>query len=337
MTPSTLAFGLFFSFLATAAPTALWIGIAWRCDRYEREPAPLLIASFLWGAIPAVILALVFETLFGIEGDGAGASLAREVAAASAIAPVAEELAKAAGLLLIWLIWRIEYDGVLDGILYGALVGFGFAVTENLFYFMAALGEGGWGQWGVTVFLRSVVFGLNHAFFTAFTGAALGAAHLIRSRLGRWLAAALGLGAAIVAHGVHNFGVSVTSVSILGLGLSLIGDAGGVLLVVLIIWLAQRQEQHWLRIELADEVGKLLEPAEHQALQTVKGRWQMLAQARKQGGMKALAATAHFQETATELAFRKHRARVRGPDVRLEQEIAELGARLATRRAQLGV
>jgi RsiW-degrading membrane proteinase PrsW (M82 family) len=51
MTPSTLAFGLFFSFLATAAPTALWIGIAWRCDRYEREPAPLLIASFLWGAI----------------------------------------------------------------------------------------------------------------------------------------------------------------------------------------------------------------------------------------------------------------------------------------------
>jgi hypothetical protein len=140
----------------------------------------------------------------------------------------------------------------------------------------------------------------------------------------------------VAAHAVHNFGVSITSVTALGFGLSLIGDAGGVLLVALIIWLAGRQELRWLRSELADEVGRLLTAEEYQALQSTRGRWQMLAAARKVGGLSAMRVAARFQEVATELAFRKRRFRAFGAGNGLAEEIRRLGEGLVDARARLG-
>ena len=58
----------------------------------------------------------------------------------SLTAPVVEELLKGAGLVLLYLIVRDEVDDMMDGFVYGALCGLGFAVVEDVVYFMAGFG-----------------------------------------------------------------------------------------------------------------------------------------------------------------------------------------------------
>ena len=329
--------GLLFSLAAAIVPTAFWSLLVWSFDRYEREPLPLAIAAFLWGALPAALLAMLVEAALAGLLRIAPQDLGGQVLSGSGTTPVIEELAKAAALFLLLLLWPDEIDDTLDGILYGALVGFGFAMTENLLYFVATLLQGNWGQWGSLLFLRSIVFGLNHAFFTAFTGAALGYGRLIISRRRRNGLLLLGLGAAILAHALHNLGTSLYDISALGLLLSLASDAGGVLLIGVMIWLALQQERRWLRNELADEVGLTLTTADYESLLTLRGRWGVLTAARRAGGLAAARLTGQFQQQATELAFYKHRVRVRGADDRALKRIADLTHRLADLRSRLMV
>ena len=63
--------------------------------------------------------------------------------AAAIVAPVDEELYKGAGLVIIYLMARSEFDSVMDGLVYGAMIGLGFQVVENVQYFMLAAGESG--------------------------------------------------------------------------------------------------------------------------------------------------------------------------------------------------
>ncbi len=213
--------------------------------------------------------------------------------------------------------------------MYGALIGFGFAMTENLLYFMGALFDGGWAGWGATVFLRSVVFGFNHAFFTAFTGAGLGYARAAASRFGRYGVPVVGLAVAIFVHALHNLGASLAQVSAGALLLSVFNAFTGVLLVVTMIGLSLRQQQRTIRSELRDEVGDWLSAEQHEALASAAGRRAMTGVARQQGGQAAVRRTRLFQELATELALRKqHRAARRREDVKLAQQVAGLRVRL---------
>ena len=132
-------------------------------------------------------------------------------------------------LALWWLFtWmRHEFDGVLDGLIYGALIGFGFAMTENFFYFIGAFDEGGFVNLTAVIILRSVVFGLNHAFYTSLTGIGFGLARSARSRAVRLVWIAAGLSAAILVHSLHNLGATFASISLAGFALSLAIAAGG--------------------------------------------------------------------------------------------------------------
>src|SRR5690348_7221869 len=174
------------------APALIYILIIWWLDRYEKEPVSLAVLAFVWGAVPAILLALIFEVLLGIPLSFAGP--VSEIGEASIIAPIVEESAKGAILFVLFLAYRHEFDDVLDGILYGALVGLGFSVVENVVYGLRfaypdglqASGDpmldaviGGW-------FLRSGIFGLNHAFFTSITGATLGYIRANPQRRSRW-------------------------------------------------------------------------------------------------------------------------------------------------------
>src|SRR5258706_13058636 len=47
--------------LAAALPTAVYSLLLWWLDRYEKEPLPLILAAFLWGALPAFALAGLLE------------------------------------------------------------------------------------------------------------------------------------------------------------------------------------------------------------------------------------------------------------------------------------
>ncbi len=145
-----------------------------------------------------------------------GASTGEYVAATFG-APVVEETMK--GLVLFGLLWRRrdEIDGPTDGVIYAAMVGLGFAMVENVGYYINAIvtpERGGIALLGYTFVLRGVVSPLLHPIFTSMTG--LGVAYAASRPRGaasaKW-AVLLGWLAAVVLHGTWN-------------GLSLFGTAG---------------------------------------------------------------------------------------------------------------
>ncbi|HEY63431.1 MAG TPA: PrsW family intramembrane metalloprotease, partial [Caldilineae bacterium] len=216
-------------------------------------------------------------------------------------------------------------DDVLDGIVYGALVGLGFAMTENVFYFMSILLDDGWGAWSLAIFLRSVIFGFNHAFFTSLVGIGLGLARTVRSREVRWGAPVVALGAAIVFHAVHNAGASLASLNCLAMGVSLLADWGGFWIVVAIIILSWRQERRWIWEYLADE--GISESDRRAAL---SARWRSRVWLRRPRGSRAAwrSAGEDYYQLLAELAFRKRRLARLGDEPGLREDIARLRAQI---------
>ena len=248
MSDSTL---LITSIIAAIIPTIIYIAIIYWFDRYEKEPWWLLVAAFLWGAIPSIIVAFIFNTILSIPvyllaGEGIADALS-----ASLIAPPVEETVKGLALLMILLIWRHEIDSPLDGIIYGAMVGMGFAMVENVYYFVNVFNEAGTEAWSINIFMRGVIFGLNHALFTSMTGLGIGIARMSTNGLVKFGAPILGWMMAMFLHFLHNAAVSTGTLLCF---LALIFDWGGVLLTLAIILWAVLQERQWLKIYLAEEV-----------------------------------------------------------------------------------
>ncbi|HEY7851279.1 MAG TPA: PrsW family glutamic-type intramembrane protease, partial [Ktedonobacterales bacterium] len=126
--------------LAPALGVALLVGAL---DRYEREPLLTMLGAFLWGAVIAIPPTLYIEhalngALIGALGAHGAAFALGQAAMQAGVAGVTEELAKGAGLVALLLVVRDEFDNVTDGVVYGALVGAGFAMVENIVYFAVA-------------------------------------------------------------------------------------------------------------------------------------------------------------------------------------------------------
>ena len=62
------------------------------------------------------------------------------------VAPFVEEFAKGLFVVAIVVLRRDQLHGVLDGIVYGALVGIGFAFTEDIFYYLQPSGRASSGR-----------------------------------------------------------------------------------------------------------------------------------------------------------------------------------------------
>jgi len=295
------------SLLVAAVPTVAYVLLIWWCDRYEKEPLWLLLAAFVWGALPAVALSVGGEILLEPASGWAQTDLGREFVSSSLIAPAIEELTK--GIALLLLLWRFreEFDSVLDGIVYGAVIGFGFAMTENVFYFVGAFSENGWVGFGVVAFFRSIVFGLNHAFFTALFGAGLGYALQVGGKIAKWLAPALGLLAGIGFHALHNFGATLGSDSILNLGISVLTDAGGIAVVLVILLLGLRQERRWIGEGLRAEVGPLISAAEYRVATSSILRLQTRLEAVSTLGLLKSRKVGRYYQLLAELGFRTRR------------------------------
>ncbi len=326
--------GIILSLLASGLATALYAWLVWWLDRYEKEPWWLLTTAFLLGALPAVVLSAVAELILDIPLSVLGQGLAYEVAGSSLIAPVVEECAKGLIVFGILLVTRREIDSVLDGIVYGAMAGLGFALTENFFYFLSSLQDGGWSTWVMVVFIRAVIFGLNHAFFTGITGAAIGFARLSVSHFGRFVVPWLGLMAAVIFHSVHNFGSTLASVTCLSLLVSLISDWGGLVMLALAIGLAWRQEKGWIRTQLASEVGTTLQREGYDLAVSYGKRLNVQWRALLRGDFRTWQLSQRLAQTATELAFKKQQLASLGDEGGSQQIIERLRAQLADLQIQ---
>jgi len=330
----TLVTGVTLSILAGAVPTAIYTLVVWWFDRYEKEPWLLLSMAFLWGAVPAVIISLVAENVFGLPLTSLSSSVA-DVVESDVIAPVVEELVKALAVFFIFTVFRHEFDDVLDGILYGALVGFGFGMTENVLYFLDTFFEDGWTSWGLLVFLRAVLFGFNHAFFTSITGAGLGYARLARRRWQRWGVPVLALLGAIAFHAIHNLSASLSSVTLLTLLVSLLSNWGGVLAIFVLILLAWQQEKRWIIRELREEVSQgVLPPEDYEITSSYRRRIVTQWRALIRDGWRGAGQVRRTYQLATELAFKKHQLNVVGEERGNAAEIARLRTSLTDRRTQ---
>jgi protease PrsW len=317
----SLVLAVLLSAAAAFVPTILYTVAFYWADRYEREPLALLAVAFLWGAVPAIVVSMIAELTLGAPLPAYMLGLTADAAVSILIAPAVEETVKALPLLWLFLRRRQEFDGPLDGLIYGALIGFGFAMVEDFFYFMGAWYAEGFVALGCLFIFRSLFFGLNHAFFTSLTGLGFGFARGQRSAMRRVIYVALGLAAAIFAHTLHNLGAALFSVTPVAILLSLMTAAGGLFILFVAVLLSWRQERTMLRQELSGEVGNLITQKE---LDLLTGRWRQPILPSRDGSSQRM-------QLYVEFAARKRRLRQLGPaaEPELPAEIAALRARLA--------
>ncbi len=218
-------------------------------DLYEREEFKYVIPVFVWGFSAAVVVSLVFNTIFILALSAVVDAQVADLITAVLVAPVVEECAKGLALLIAFVVgWLaslrrgyVEFSGVMDGIVYGSAVGFGFSIAEDLIYY-AQFGE-------ETFVVRRIFGGFTHAAFTSLTGIGIGLIPWVRWGILKVLLPLLGLLGAIVLHATFNFTAT------------LFGPLAYIILffvlfsyvLVIVIWLAV--ERWTIRRELLDEVA----------------------------------------------------------------------------------
>lgn len=229
-------------------PMLIYALIFYRLDRFEREPGALVIGVFFWGFIPAAILSMITQLLLGMPlflFDETGAL--STVVSSIVLAPITEEIFKGMAVLLVFLIWRHEFDNVMDGIIYGSMVGFGFAAIENTLYFASYPDPG-------LFILRALVFGLNHALYTSFTGLGLAAARQSPPGFRRVILPFIGLFGAITMHAIHNVLATGAAYSPELTCIAIAADYFGLLFLFIVMIAALRKERQIILDELTDEV-----------------------------------------------------------------------------------
>ena len=312
----------------------LFAALLYWLDRYEKEPALLLGGVFLWGATVSAGMSFVINTVLGLGAYViSGSDVFTELVVGSLIAPPVEESLKALAVLLVFLLFRNEFDSVMDGIVYAGVAGLGFAATENVMYLFSAYREDGFSFMAVLLVLRILLGGWNHAFYTAWTGIGLAVARLNRNPLVKIGAPLAGWGFAVLTHSIHNSLPGLLDV--VGLVLMLLMDWGGWLVMFgIILWAVYRQGR-WMRTYLREEVQHgVITPAQYQTACSswaqTGARFNALFSGRYQD-------TRRFYELCATLAFKKHqRVRV-GEEKSNTTMIEELRRDLGRLSAQLKV
>ncbi|MCO6452329.1 MAG: PrsW family intramembrane metalloprotease [Caldilineales bacterium] len=327
----TLALPL--AFLAALLPTIIYVYLIWWCDQYEREPAWLLLVAFLWGAIPAILLSLGAEVVLGNAYDAFALGLQGSLRRVVIISPVVEELAKGLALLGLILFFSQEIDGVLDGIIYGALVGIGFAMTEN-FFFLNRAAQAGIQDLLTTALVRTLVFGLNHAYYAAIIGAAIGLAAWQTNSMKRALIILGGLASAMLVHALHNLTTILAAYYPLLTLFSVLLNWGGVALFVVIILLSIGEVRERMQLYLADEVPDVVSAHNYGFLLTCDLRWGRLTAWLAGKDARQARLEVQFQRTAAELVTEKRREELRGEEA--EIELITLRQRLHALDQELG-
>jgi RsiW-degrading membrane proteinase PrsW (M82 family) len=319
LSPTGLTFS-WFLMLLYAVPMFL---LVYLLDLYEREPLSLVFGALLWGAFAATLLSIVasagWESLaFRLLGGSAlewGAAV---------IAPPVEEILKGCGIVFIALIARGEIDDLMDGFVYGAMVGLGFTVIEDVLYFIGVFG-GSVGGVLQGFFIRVIASGLyGHVLYSGLFG--IGIAYFITRRgeatTGKRLAVAGGLIlTAILGHALWNSpllfffpdDLSGPAAYLQMILAATIKGAPLLVFVILMVRLARKRENRWLHNALAEEVGGAgIHEAELAVLENPSARRRSRREMAVRSGAVAAATLKRLQRAQIDLAM--IRTRVDDPE-----------------------
>lgn len=273
------------SILAGLLPMLFFAWLLYRLDRFEREPFILLAAVFAWGAVIAAGFAFIINTFFNVSLNWILSSKsAATLTVSTLIAPPVEETLKGLAVLLVFLLFRTEFDSILDGILYAGVTALGFAAAENTLYiYQHGYLEGGWQGFAVLTAIRVLLVGWQHPFYTAFIGIGLAIYRSSRHYTLQWIAPLTGWIAAILLHTLHNLFAALTT-EISGLTRAAAWDWTGYLGLLIYLLLLRRQEKRWLRRYLEEEISfNTLSQEQFEAISSGANHLLLLLKARLQG------------------------------------------------------
>lgn len=265
-------------------------------DRYDPEPLWLLALAFAWGALVAVLVSIVINTIIAVVATiiamagGLPPELGSVVAAVFS-APIFEEGSKGIGLLILLIFFRRYFDDILDGIVFAGVIALGFATVENVLYYGRGLLGGGLFGLALLFVLRGVLSPFAHATFTSMTGIGCGIARESHKTFVRVVMPVAGYVCAMLLHMLWNsmallmsIALSVTGFSstcgVIGLGgpenLSMCGFflGYGVLEIPLfLIWVTfalfiMRRQNKILKEMLALDIARGMIPEEHGKIAT---------------------------------------------------------------------
>src|SRR6266511_1756002 len=275
-------------------------------DRYEKEPVRLIGIALGAGVIAAPLATAWIEKAFGVPNSVASSAVIVP-GLQNANQPIIEELVLGAILVAVFFLVRYELDDVLDGLVYGGVVGVGFGMAANFWATPTLVG-------GISThdLASTVLASFNWVFYAGVIGLLLGTAR--RAALGRVIAmAVVGTGIAMGFHLLHDYipswlAANPDDIQTSGMARflsNLPNLLGLVALAVIAVW-ASGREKLLVSRELQDEVQAGVVSADD--YNTIVGpfrRFSVLAGAIGKGlGTWRLRRRLYVLEV--ELAFRKH-------------------------------
>ena len=218
--------------LLSAVPAVGLAAYVYSTDITSREPLSLLVATFLLGVLTAnfaAVLNSVLRPYFGVLGV-----VGTVVFFFVVVGPVEESVKLLAVRLYAYTDDR--FDAVLDGTVYGAMAGLGFAVIENALYITRELpateldvGLGLIGAGGGITAVRALV-GPGHVIYSAIAGYYLGLAKFNPGRRGPIVVKGILIAAFV--HATYNATVGIGS-GVIGLVTGLSGLAPFLIYIVI--------------------------------------------------------------------------------------------------------
>lgn len=206
-------------FLLAVAPAAFWLWYFYNKDRYEPEPLSWILMVYIFGIVVTIPVAFIEGTL---------SIIVPEFLIVVMVAPIVEEAGKY--LVVKKTVWEsLEFDEPVDGIIYAAAAGLGFATLENVIYVFSAL-ETSLLLALQTGLLRALISVPGHVLFSAMWGYSLGKARFLPQEQ-RTGVIATGLILAIAFHALFNL-----------LLYDAIGFAVLILVVVPVLWFSVQKK-----------------------------------------------------------------------------------------------
>ncbi|WP_100444967.1 PrsW family intramembrane metalloprotease [Glycomyces xiaoerkulensis] len=345
---SDIAGALWASIGINAVLAVVFLFILSRLDLFEREPVTVRAAAMCWGGLAAVSFsAIANDASLVVLADIADPEWARTWGPAIA-GPLNEEWLKTLGVVMLVLIVREHFDRSIDGLIYGALVGLGFQVVENLTYainFAVINPNSDWsGSMSVTVTRVLVAGPWSHPLYTGTAG--LGIAYFItqlRRPLRKRVGVAVGLFAlAIAMHGLWNLPLPPGLGSWLTVPLTY-GKGLIILVLFLVLYrLAARAEWRWFVTTMSDQPDRIVTTEDLTTMRSLRSRRRARNRVAGAWGKRAGQLHGRLQRELVNLATLLAREQRRGeasgedaPDVAaVKRNIAAIRGQLAEIRAE---